>query len=182
GFVTFGTIALYAQDPSAAKDQTPAQTPGAAPTGFPRLNLTSGRSMVLGPLDFDVEKVAINNPAIVDGTMLSAREMLLDGKAAGTTSLIVFGPGAQRIQYDVVVDPGVSALQRQLQTLFPGEDIQTNETADAVILTGHASTNVVMLRAGEIAEAVAPKAKVLNLLQLPGGNISQQVMLQVRIA
>src|SRR5687767_10323654 len=49
-------------------------------------------------------------------------------------------------------------------------------------LPGHASNNVVMLRAGEIAQAIVPKAKVINLLQLPGGNISQQVMLQVRVA
>ena len=181
GFIAFGAIALHAQIPPAPQTPPAAQTPGTAPSAFPKLTLTSGRSMVLS-LDFDVEKVAINNPAIVDGTMLDAREMLLDGKTAGTTSLIVFGPGTQRVQYDVVVDPGVSALQRQLQTLFPGEDIQANETPDAVILTGHASTNVVMLRAGEIAEAVAPKAKIINLLQLPGGNISQQVMLQVRIA
>jgi pilus assembly protein CpaC len=39
-----------------------------------------------------------------------------------------------------------------------------------------------MLRAGEIAEAMAPKAKVINMLQLPGGQGSQQVMLQVRVA
>src|SRR5205814_792315 len=51
-----------------------------------------------------------------------------------------------------------------------------------VILTGHASNNSVMLRAGEIAEASAPKAKVINMLQLPGGMDSQQVLLQVRVA
>jgi pilus assembly protein CpaC len=39
-----------------------------------------------------------------------------------------------------------------------------------------------MLRAGEIAEASASKMKVINLLQLPGGSESQQVMLQVRFA
>jgi len=39
-----------------------------------------------------------------------------------------------------------------------------------------------MLRAGEIAQASAPKLKVINLLRLPGGPGSQQVMLQVRFA
>ena len=95
--------------------------------------------------------------------------------------MIVWGQ-SQRAQYDIVIDPGVSALQRQLQSLFPGEDIQANETADSVVLMGRASTNSIMLRAGEIAEALAPKARILNLLQLPGGSESQQVMLQVRIA
>jgi pilus assembly protein CpaC len=39
-----------------------------------------------------------------------------------------------------------------------------------------------MLKAGEIAQASAAKAKVINMLQLPGGQSSQQVMLQVRFA
>ena len=39
-----------------------------------------------------------------------------------------------------------------------------------------------MLRAGEIAAAASPKAQVINMLQVPGGSESQQVMLQVRFA
>jgi pilus assembly protein CpaC len=112
---------------------------------------------------------------------VDTRELLLDGKGPGTISLTIWGEGT-RIQYDVVVDPAVSVMQRQLQTLFPGEEIITHETDKAVILTGRASNNVVMLRAGEIAQAIAPEAKIINMLQLPGGNGSQQVMLQVRIA
>jgi pilus assembly protein CpaC len=44
------------------------------------------------------------------------------------------------------------------------------------------SNNAVMLRAGEIAAGTKGAAKVINLLQLPGGAASQQVMLQVRFA
>ena len=39
-----------------------------------------------------------------------------------------------------------------------------------------------MLRAGEIADGVVREEKVINMLQLPGGSESQQVMLQVRFA
>jgi pilus assembly protein CpaC len=39
-----------------------------------------------------------------------------------------------------------------------------------------------MLRAGEIAAGTKGAAKIINLLQLPGGGTSQQVMLQVRFA
>jgi pilus assembly protein CpaC len=39
-----------------------------------------------------------------------------------------------------------------------------------------------MLRAGEIAQASAAKRSVINLLQVPGGSDSQQVLLQVRFA
>jgi pilus assembly protein CpaC len=40
----------------------------------------------------------------------------------------------------------------------------------------------VSLRAAEIAQASSAKMKVINMLQLPGGQESQQVMLQVRFA
>ena len=39
-----------------------------------------------------------------------------------------------------------------------------------------------MLRAGEIAQASSAKRAVINLLQVPGGSESQQVLLQVRFA
>ena len=50
------------------------------------------------------------------------------------------------------------------------------------MLSGRVSGNQVMLRAGEIATASASKLKVINMLQLPGGSESQQVLLQVRFA
>ena len=74
-------------------------------------------------------------------------------------------------------------LQQQLKQLFPGEDIQVGFSEEAIILSGQVSSNAVMLRAGEIAlRPRSPKLKVINMLQLPGGTESQQVMLQVRIA
>jgi pilus assembly protein CpaC len=171
----------------AVQGQTPPQTPPAqVPAAAnqddpPKVTLTVGRSTVMTTA-FDITRVSITNPAVADVTVVDTRELLIDGKGAGTVSLIIWGPSPIRLQYDVVVDPGVSGLQRQIQTLFPGEDITANETAEAVILTGHASNNSVMLRAGEIAQAIVPKAKIINMLQLPGGGGSQQVMLQVRVA
>jgi pilus assembly protein CpaC len=44
------------------------------------------------------------------------------------------------------------------------------------------SSTAVMLRAGEIAASSSAKSKVINMLQVPGGSQSQQVMLQVRFA
>src|SRR5690606_22324709 len=50
------------------------------------------------------------------------------------------------------------------------------------ILSGNVSSNAIMLKAAEIATLSSSKYKVINLLQLPGGTESQQVMLQVRFA
>ena len=171
----FGVVALRAQTPAPSSLQAPST--GAS---IPKVMLTAGRSTVLST-DFEITRIAVTNETVANATVVEPKQILIDGKSAGTISLIVWGQ-SQRAQYDVVVDPGVTPLQRQLQTLFPGEDLQASETTDAVILTGHASDNIVMLRAAEIAEAMSPKAKVINMLQLPAGNGPQQVMLQVRIA
>ncbi|MGH9387180.1 MAG: type II and III secretion system protein family protein, partial [Vicinamibacterales bacterium] len=174
GVLACGSVSVRAQ---ATQPAAPAQF---ALGPVARVTLAAWRSFVL-PTEFDITRVAITNPNIADATVVSPREILIDGKATGTVSLIVWGQD-QRTQYEVVVDPGVSPLQRQLQTLFPGEDIKANETAEAIILTGHASDQNVMLRAAEITEAISPKARVINMLQLPGGIGSQQVLLQVRVA
>ena len=145
-----------------------------------RVSLTAGRSTVL-QTDFDITRIAITDPAIADAVVVQPREVLIDGKAAGTVSLIIWGASARR-QYDVVIDPGVSTLEQRLQALFPGEDISVSTNGDAVILSGKVSSNQVSLRMAEIATATASKLKVVNLLQLPGGASSQQVMLQVRFA
>jgi len=145
-----------------------------------RVSLTAGRSTVL-QTDFDITRIAITDPAIADAVVVQPREVLIDGKAAGTVSLIIWGASARR-QYDVVIDPGVSTLEQRLQALFPGEEISVSTNGDAVILSGKVSSNQVSLRMAEIATATASKLKVINLLQLPGGAGSQQVMLQVRFA
>jgi pilus assembly protein CpaC len=147
---------------------------------FERVALTVGRSSVL-TTDFDVTRLAVTNPAVADATVVEPREVLIDGKGPGTVSLILWGGGTRR-QYDIVVEPGVSVLQQQLQQLFPGEDIQVSFSDDAIVLSGRVSSNSVMLRAGEVAQATASKLTVINMLQLPGGMESQQVMLQVRFA
>ena len=96
--------------------------------------ITVGRSTVL-PTDFDITRIAITNPVIADAVVVAPREVLIDGKGAGTVSLIVWGAG-RREQYDVVVDQGTARIEQQLHLLFPGEDIQVTANEDAVILHG----------------------------------------------
>ena len=153
------------------------QTPAGPPE---RILITVGRSTVL-QTDFDVTRIAVTNPAVADAVVVQPREVLIDGKGPGTVSLIIWG-ASRREQYDVVVDQGTLALEQQLHLLFPGEDIQVTANDDAVVLHGKVSSNEVSLRVAEIAGASASKAKLINMLELPGGNESQQVLLQVRVA
>lgn len=167
--------------PIVSIDMVNAQAPAAATQSYPRVPLTAGRSTVLNT-EFDITRIAVTNPAIADAVVVQPREILVDGKAPGTISLIVWGAANQRIQYDVIVEQPVAALEQQLRLLFPGEEIQVALNADAIVLSGRVSSTQIMLRAGEIAKATAPKGNVVNLLQVPGASDARQVMLQVRFA
>jgi pilus assembly protein CpaC len=177
--VVIGLLTLVAQG-SILRAQVP--QPGAAPgnDAVERINITAGRSTVV-TTDFDITRIAVTNPAIADAVVVRPREVLVDGKASGTVSLIAWGD-ATRKHYDVVVDAGVSLLQQNFQDLFRGEDVNVSVTENSVILSGSVSNNDVMLRAAEIARAAFPKSSIVNMLQLPGGSPSNQVMLQVRFA
>jgi pilus assembly protein CpaC len=189
-----------AQAPAAPAPQAPAAPAPAAPapqappppppiiapnavqneTDGGRIRLLAGRSMVLNT-GFDIRRLAITNPVVADGTVVSPRELLIDGKQAGTISLLLWGD-TERVHYELVVEPAVTTLEQKLQELFPGEDIKVSVSEGAVILNGRVSNNDVMLRAAEIAGSSLPGQRVINMLQLPGGTVSQQVMLQVRFA
>jgi len=167
---------VCATSPSSAVAQ-PAQAEAAQ---LPRVSLTAGRSTVL-ETEFDVTRIAVTNPAIADAVVVKPREILIDGKAPGTISLIIWSSD-RRVQYDVIVEQPVSSLEQQLHQLFPGESIQVAVNADALVLSGRVSSTEVMLRAADVARASAPKANLINMLQVPGAAESQQVMLQVRFA
>jgi pilus assembly protein CpaC len=172
-----GALAAQPRAAQARAEQPPA--PDARPQ-FPHVQLTAGRSTVVNT-EFDVTRIAITNPAIADAVVVAPREILIDGKSPGTVSLIVWG-GGSRIQYDLIVEQPVTTLEQHLRSLFPGEEIAVSTNEGATILSGRVSSTKVMLRAAEIATASMPKAQVINLLQVPGGSESQQVMLQVRFA
>ena len=145
-----------------------------------RVLLTTGRSTVL-TTDFDITRIAVTNPAIADALVVQPREVLIDGKAPGTISLIIWGTD-RRTQHDLVVQQPVPALEQQLQQLFPREDIQVALNGDAVVLSGRVSSTQVMLRVAEVAQASTPKGNVINMLTVPGATDALQVMLQVRFA
>jgi len=147
---------------------------------FPKVQLTAGRSTVIST-DFDVTRIAVTSPDVADAVVVQPREILIDGKKPGTVSLIVWG-SSSRTQYNIVVEQPTTSLEQQLHTLFPGEDVTVGTNEGATILSGRVSNTNVMLRMGEIATASMPKSQIINLLQVPGGSESQQVMLQVRFA
>jgi pilus assembly protein CpaC len=124
-----------------------------------------------------VARVSIGDPDIADAVVVSPREVLVNGRGLGTTTLIIWDQAGGRRTYQVEVTVDATALQRTLQALFPGEDIRVSVTGNLVILSGTVLTARTARQALELARATG--ATVVDNLAQPA---SQQVLLQVRIA
>jgi Flp pilus assembly secretin CpaC len=77
--------------------------PGAAAESLNRLWVGVDRSHVLD-LGDPARKVAVANPNIADVQVISPTQLLVVGKAAGITSLVIFSGKSSR-QFDLVVHP-----------------------------------------------------------------------------
>src|SRR5207249_1258857 len=127
-----------------------------------RLEITIGKSQVV-ELKEAFTRVSVTNPAIADVFVITPTQILINGKAVGTTSLIVFYPG-RTMFFDVMVHTDVDLLKERLAQIAPRDEIQVYPTQDALVLSGSASSSLVIDQAAEMASVFAPKGKVINLL------------------
>jgi pilus assembly protein CpaC len=124
-----------------------------------------------------VARVSIGDPEVADAVAISPREVLVNGRALGTTSLIIWDASGNRRFYSVEVTADAPALQRQLATLFPGERIAVTASGNTIVLSGSVSDVGISRRALQIAQGTG--ATVIDNLTVPAG---RQVLLQVRFA
>ncbi|MBI4611114.1 MAG: pilus assembly protein N-terminal domain-containing protein [Candidatus Rokubacteria bacterium] len=89
--------------------------PGPGPAGEPlptRLYLTVDKSHLIVLPGAAFTKVSVANPKIADVHVVTPHQLLVHGKAAGVTSLVVFSPRKVR-QVDVVVQPAPTLAGRE---------------------------------------------------------------------
>ncbi len=130
-------------------------------------------------LDFNPTRLALTDSAVSDFEFgASQRELIMRGIQVGTTSMFVWpaGGGVPRL-FTIEVVPDVTALQTQIQTIFPTQDIQVVSTGNSVILSGQVRDPTVVRRVLELAEAIG--VTVINNIQAPS---AEQVLLHVRFA
>jgi pilus assembly protein CpaC len=124
-----------------------------------------------------LQRVTVADPEIADPVIVSARELVVNGKAIGTTSMIVWGEGGQTTLYTVEVTADAAQIERQLRFLFPQTELGVLASGNNVILTGQVRDATIARRAVEVAKSSG--AQVVNNLAAPS---AEQILLQVRFA
>lgn len=151
-----------------------------------KLTLAVGKSTLVESSD-TVRRVSVAAPEIADTIALSARQVYVTGKAAGVTTITIWGD-SNRVSavFDVEILPDVAALKEKIHQIFPGEkDVKVLASHDSITLSGTVSSTGNLTQLVRLAEAYAPidkqtgKPKVLSLVDVGGVH---QVMLEVRVA
>ena len=124
-----------------------------------------------------IVRMTIGDPAVADANVVSPTEAVINGKALGSTTLLVWdNSGSPRI-YSVEVTADAQAIQRFIRGVMPDENIEVTSSGNTVTLSGTVKDAVSATRAVEIAKTSG--ATVIENLFTPP---AVQVMLQVRFA
>ena len=143
-----------------------------------RIDVTIGKSQVLDFKD-SFNHISVTNPVIADIFVVTPNQVLIHGKAAGVTSLVVLYPD-KTMYFDVVVQTDIGLLKERIKTIVPRDEIEVRAAKDSIIINGTVGSEELVGQVGQIAEIFAPK-KVVNLLKV-GDVRTQQVLLQVHVA
>jgi pilus assembly protein CpaC len=147
--------------------------------GPEELRLTVGKSVVID-YPADIARVKTSNAEIVDASPVTSREIVLDGKAAGTVTVVVWSKSGARNFYNVNVEQNLEPLRRLLKETFPKEEIHVQSSRDSLSLTGRVSGKEVAERATALATPFAKQ--IVNNLQLAAPGVEKQILLRVKFA
>ena len=111
-------------------------------------------------LERDVSRVAVGNNAVLSVEILSSRELLLLGLAAGRSSLLVWREGADPEALVVSVEPDLSLLRQALLEIAPAIEVEMAPDRPAVVLRGIVP---------DLTASLAAEAAALSYLRASGG-------------
>ncbi|MGH9604791.1 MAG: type II and III secretion system protein family protein [Terracidiphilus sp.] len=149
------------------------------------LYVTAGKT-VLVDCAHPIVRVAVGLGDIAEATAVSPTEIMIDGKAAGQTSLIVWDSAGARQFFNVTVHPSnditqdnLDGVRRELRLELPGQPVRVSMENNHIFLRGTVSDLTGSARAVEIA---ATAGKVVNMLNVDVPKSPPQILLKVRFA
>jgi len=166
-----------------AADDAPAQQQNTSGQSAPveKWTVTVGKSLIIdSPLP--IERLSVADGNLADVVANSPKEVLINGKAPGETSLIIWQRGGSRLTYDLVVriSPArLEAVRQQLAREYPDDDINVTFDNDTVFVRGVVKDVVAAERVMAVASTLG---KPVNLLRVEVPPSEAQILVRVRFA
>jgi pilus assembly protein CpaC len=164
------SIALCGQDNAA--NQT---------TASRELTVTVGKSVLVDSPQ-TIERIAVSNGDLAEAVAISPHEVMVNGRAPGETSLIIWQQGGNRLFFDLTVlrnEARIDAIRREMAQEIGADTVTLDVEGDSVFLRGTVPNLTEAQRAVDIA---ATLGKPVNLLRVNIPGTEQQILLKVRFA
>jgi pilus assembly protein CpaC len=168
-----------------------AQAPAAPPAGSSfqdsanELSVSVGKTVLVDCVR-PASRVAVGLGDIATASVISPTEIMVNGKAPGETSLIIWDDRGGRQFFNVTVRTPASAMEtsmdsvrRQIRTELPGQTLNLGAENGVIYLRGTVDDLTSSSRAVQIASTAG---KVVNLLNVKVPPAKPQILLKVRIA
>ena len=154
-----------------------APVPG-APAEGETLHVLVGKSIVIN-VNSPLTRVLSSNPTAVEALATSPTQVVVEGKAAGSSTLILWDSSQRSQILDVAVDLDIAGLRSAIQRSFPKENLEVEADAGRLVLTGTASNPHILEDLSKMAAAYSPQ--VVNSVHVPLMH-DRQVVLEVKFA
>jgi pilus assembly protein CpaC len=164
------TLSLTAV-PASSQSQQMSEVPQA-------LHLLVGRSLVITS-PTRIKRVSLADPAIAEAIVVSPNQVLVNGKAPGGVSLLLWDEADQSQDFEVSVDIDTLSLSQKIHDVFPNEPVQVETSKDVVMLSGRVSSTAVADKILEVVKNVTPK--VTSLMEVPPPPTGE-ILLEVKFA
>jgi len=161
----------------AAAQNTPAPAP-VSPGEGETVHVLVGKSIVIN-VQAPLTRVLSSNPSAVEALATSPTQVVVEGKAAGNSSLILWDASGRSQILDVAVDLDIAGLRSAIQRSYPKEQLEVESDAGRLMLTGTASNAHVVEDLGKMASSYS--AQVVNSVRIPFEH-ERQVVLEVKFA
>ncbi len=165
------------QAQAAPQTQAPTQQE-TAPTEGQALHVLVGKSVVIN-VQSPMTRVLSSNPAAVETLATSPTQVVVEGKAAGNGSLILWDQNGHSQMLDVVVDVDVTGLRTAIERAYPNQHIEVQADGGRLILSGMVNDAHAVEDLTKMAGLYSPT--VVNSLTVAASH-DPQVMLEVRFA
>src|SRR4029077_10338355 len=131
--------------PAAAPVTTPAMAPATvsappqqvpAPSEGQALHILVGKSVVVN-VQSPITRVLSSNPAVIETLATSRTEVVVEGRAPGNSSLILWDETGRSQMLDVIVDLDVTGLRSAIEHAYPNQQVGVTVDGGRLVLTGN---------------------------------------------
>ena len=138
----------------------------AVPARLPNQITVAASTYVVLMANTELQTVAVADPTIADVSVVNAKAVLVNGKSAGSTTLVIVDKVGKIRQYEVKVTPAPGARPEDIEKAINIDGVHVRQLRDTIVLEGQVENSDAIQQAVQIAGIYAPK--VLNLLQVQG--------------